>query len=105
MNLQKRNTTMTLSRPAPDHAASAAGPDLHPAWVPDGPALRFPELLKVIRMGRSSAYEMMKKNPDFPKGIPLFDSDRSPRFWWTDQVLAWMRGREAKVQRQVEASA
>jgi hypothetical protein len=53
-------------------------------------------------MGRSKAYEVMKNDPEFPKGIPLFDSDRSPRFWWTEQVLAWMKGREAKFKRQQE---
>jgi predicted DNA-binding transcriptional regulator AlpA len=96
---------MTLQDTAPvrhglDYATFAAGLGEMPAWIPDGPALRFAQLLKVTGMGRSKAYEVMKSDPEFPQGIPLFDSDRSPRFWWTEQVLTWMRGREAKFKRQ-----
>lgn len=88
-----------------DCAAFAEQPGLVPAWVPDGPALRFPELLRVIRVKRSKAYELMKSDPDFPQGIPLFDSEYSPRFWWTDQVLAWLKGREEKFKRRQEVRA
>lgn len=88
-----------------EYTAFAAESSHVPSWVPDGPTLRFPDLLKVIRMGRSTVYEVMKSDPSFPKGIPLFDYDRSPRFWWTDQVLGWMKGREAKFMRQLEARA
>ena len=65
-----------------------------PQWEPDGPTLRFPELLKVIRVGRSKAYELARNDPTFPQGIPLFDTERSPRFWWTHEALAWVKGRE-----------
>lgn len=85
-----------------DRAAYAAQPGPFPAWVPDGPTLRFSELLRVIRVKRSKAYELMKSDPEFPKGIPLFDSEYSPRFWWTDQALAWLKGREEKFKRRQE---
>ena len=98
---------MKLQRTAPvrtesNYAAFSAGLGQLPAWVPEGPVLRLPGLLKVTGMGRSKAYEVMKSDPEFPQGIPLFDSDRSPRFWWTEQVLAWMKGREAKFKRHLE---
>lgn len=67
------------------------------AWKPDGPTVRFHELLKVVRFGRSTAYKVFKEDPTFPKGTPLFDTPRSPRFWWYDQVIAWLRDREAKA--------
>ncbi len=67
------------------------------AWQPDGPTVRFSELLKVVRVGRSSAYKILKKDPTFSKGTPLFDTPRSPRFWWYDQVIAWLRDRELKT--------
>src|SRR3546814_13292265 len=56
-----------------------------PKWEPDGPTLRFSELLKVIRVSRSKAYELARTDPTFPQGIPLFDTERSPRFWWTHE--------------------
>ena len=69
----------------------------HKPWKPDGPTVRFHELLKVVRFGRSTAYKVFKNDPTFPKGTPLFDTPRSPRFWWYDQVIAWLRDREAKA--------
>lgn len=66
------------------------------AWQPDSPTLRFKGLLKVTQVGRSKAYELMREDPDFPQGIPLYDSERSPRFWWTDEVLAWVKKREER---------
>src|SRR3546814_12210049 len=57
-----------------------------PKWEPDGPTLRFSELLKVIRVSRSKAYELARTDPTFPQGIPLFDTERSPRFWWTHEI-------------------
>jgi hypothetical protein len=72
-------------------------PLLATTWKPDGPTVRFHELLKVVRVGRSTAYSIFKNDPTFPKGTPLFDSPRSPRIWWYDQVIAWLRDREAKA--------
>ena len=70
------------------------------AWKPDGPTLRFADLLKVTRVGRSAAYEKMKPghrnfDPKFPVGAPLFDSKNSPKFWWYHEALAWNQGRAA----------
>ena len=67
------------------------------AWEPDGPALRFHELLKVVRFGRSTAYKVIKEDPTFPKGTPLFDTPRSPRIWWYAEVIAWLHQRAAKA--------
>lgn len=63
----------------------------------DRPTLRFKELLQVTSVGRSQAYVLMKTDPDFPKGIPLYDSENSPKFYWTHEAIAWLRGRAAKV--------
>jgi predicted DNA-binding transcriptional regulator AlpA len=70
------------------------------AWIPDGPAIRFPQLLKVTRVGRSKAYELMKTDPTFPKGFPLFDSPRSPKIWWYHEVVTWIHEREKKYRNQ-----
>lgn len=67
-----------------------------PAWQPDGPTLRFKQLLKVTRVGRSKAYELMKSDSRFPKGIPLYDSGQSPKFYWTHEALAWVESRAEK---------
>ncbi|KAF1687962.1 hypothetical protein B1992_00545 [Pseudoxanthomonas broegbernensis] len=64
---------------------------------PDSPTLRFKDLLKVLSVSRSKAYELMKIDPDFPKGIPLYDSDQSPKFYWTHEAIAWVEGRANKV--------
>ncbi len=71
-------------------------PLMTPAWQPDGPTLRFKELLKVTRVGRSKAYVLMKSDSNFPKGIPLYDSDRSPKFYWTHEAVAWVESRAKK---------
>ncbi|MFK3844738.1 AlpA family phage regulatory protein [Stenotrophomonas sp. PS02297] len=63
---------------------------------PDSPTLRLRGLLKATSLGRSKAFELMKTDPDFPQGIPLYDSDRSPKFYWTHEVMAWMEARAAK---------
>lgn len=86
-------------RDGPERIAFENALNKVPAWVPDGPILRLPDLLKVVRVSRSKAYELMKSDPTFPKGTPLFDSDRSPRFYWTHEALAWAEGREEKFKR------
>lgn len=66
------------------------------SWKPDSPTLRFKDLLKVTRVGRSKAYELMKSDPDFPKGIPLYDSGQSPKFYWAHEAMAWVEARSNK---------
>lgn len=90
----------TSTRARPERQVASAQHSNHSscfatAWEPDGPTIRFHELLKVARFGRSTAYKVFKEDPTFPKGTPLFDTPRSPRFWWYDQVIAWLRNREA----------
>lgn len=63
--------------------------------------LRFPELLKLTKVGRSKAYDLMNFrspafDPDYPAGFPLFDSPRSPRVYWRHEALAWIEGRSNK---------
>ncbi|WP_442682292.1 helix-turn-helix transcriptional regulator [Stenotrophomonas sp. JC08] len=72
------------------------------AW-PNSPTLRLKELIKLLRVSRSKAYELMKSDPDFPKGIPLYDSELSPKFYWTHEAIAWAEGRAAKFRRGQEA--
>lgn len=67
-----------------------------PAWQPDGPNLRFKEFLRVLRVSKSKAYELIKKDPAFPKGIPLYDSDRSPKVYRVSDALAWIEMRSNK---------
>lgn len=71
-------------------------------WKPDSPTLTFKELLKVTKVKKTKAYRLMGKkypdhDPDYPQGIPLFDSERSPKFWWTHEALAWSKKREEKA--------
>lgn len=49
-------------------------------------------------MSRSKAYELMKVDPGFPKGTPLYDGDNSPKFYWTHEAIAWVEGRSSRVQ-------
>lgn len=70
---------------------------------PDSPTLRLKELIKLLRVSRSKAYELMKSDPNFPKGVPLYDSELSPKFYWTHEAMAWAEGRAAKFRRAQEA--
>lgn len=81
------------STPMPLNSASG-----HVAYsLADRPTLRFKELLQVISVGRSQAYVLMKTDPDFPKGVPLYDSENSPKFYWTHEAIGWLQGRVAKA--------
>ncbi|WP_156785743.1 AlpA family phage regulatory protein [Stenotrophomonas sp. FSL W7-1447] len=85
--------SMTLAEE--NNSAGKAG------W-PDSPTLRLKELIKLLRVSRSKAYELMKTDPDFPKGIPLYDSELSPKFYWTHEAMAWVEGRAVKFRRAKE---
>nr|WP_180166543.1 hypothetical protein [Stenotrophomonas sp. SbOxS2]NYT99391.1 hypothetical protein [Stenotrophomonas sp. SbOxS2] len=67
-----------------------------PEGLRDRPALSLKELLRVIPVGRSKAYMLMKEDPAFPKGVPLYDGENSPKFYWTHEAIAWLEGRAAK---------
>ena len=77
-----------------------AMPLMMSAWEPDGPTLTFKEMLKITKVGRSKAYVLIKTDPSFPKGTPVYDSDRSPKFYWTHEALAWSHSRTAKFRSQ-----
>ena len=93
------NTIQTRSAPMPNCGA-ALHADLVLACMPeslrDRPALSFKELLRVIPVGRSKAYVLMKEDPSFPKGVPLYDGKNSPKFYWTHEAIAWLQGRADK---------
>ena len=67
-----------------------------PLWQPESSNLRFKELLTFMRMSKSKAYELIKGDPDFPKGIPLYDGDRSPKIYRLTDALAWIEMRSNK---------
>ena len=67
-----------------------------PSWQPESSNLRFKELLKFMRMSKSKAYELIKGDPNFPKGIPLYDGDRSPKIYRLTDALAWIEMRSNK---------
>ncbi len=71
---------------------------------PDGPTLRLKDLLKMLTVSKSKAYELMKTDPEFPKGVPLYDSDRSPKFYWSHEAIAWIEGRASKFRTQQEGN-
>ncbi len=93
------NTIQTRSAQMPDYGAALPA-DAASAYMPeslrDRPALSFKELLRVIPVGRSKAYVLMKEDPSFPKGVSLYDRENSPKFYWTHEAIAWLQGRAAK---------
>lgn len=69
------------------------------------PIIRFRELLRITRVGRSKAYLLMNPksigfDPDYPTGFPLFDSPRSPKAFYRHEAIAWVEKR-ANKQRQI----
>ena len=67
-----------------------------PLWQPESSNLRFKELITFMRMSKSKAYELIKSDPEFPKGIPLYDGDRSPKIYRLTDALAWIEMRSNK---------
>ncbi|MBH1478407.1 helix-turn-helix transcriptional regulator [Stenotrophomonas maltophilia] len=94
------NTIHSRSAPMPDCGAVLLA-DAALAPIPEGlrdrPVLSLKELLRVIPVGRSKAYMLMKEDPTFPKGVPLYDGENSPKFYWTHEAIAWLQGRAAKI--------
>lgn len=94
------NTIQTRSALMPDFGTVLPA-DSAFAFIPEGlrdrPALSLKELLRVIPVGRSKAYKLMKEDPTFPKGVPLYDGENSPKFYWTHEAIAWLQGRAAKI--------
>lgn len=86
----------------PTHGAARAG-GVATGW-PDSPTLRLKDLLKMLSVSKSKAYELMKTDPQFPKGVPLYDSDRSPKFYWSHEAIAWIEGRASKFRTQQEGN-
>lgn len=97
MSINDRQET-AIDRPGPTKAET--GHSRPPAWQPEGPTLRLKELLNVTQVSRSKAYELMKSDPEFPKGVPLYDGDRSPKFYWTHEAMAWVAERSNKFRSQ-----
>lgn len=61
-----------------------------------GLTVRIDGLLEITRVSRSAAYVLMKTDPDYPKGIPLYNSENSPKFYWTHEAIAWVESRSNK---------
>lgn len=66
-----------------------------------GPRLSFEELMRVTKVGRSKAHELMsrthpKRDPTFPQGSPLYDAQNSPKIFSTKQAAKWLEAREEK---------
>ncbi|WP_353098420.1 AlpA family phage regulatory protein [Stenotrophomonas lactitubi] len=103
INLNQKDSTMQLQMNRPN-SASGNAPHLSEAgqaistdagWA-HRPTLRLKELLALLQVSRSKAYELMKTDPDFPQGVPLYDSDQSPKFYWTHEAITWLEGRASK---------
>lgn len=63
--------------------------------------LDFDQLLDNTHLGRSKVYEKMQEkhanfDPSFPQGVPLYDGECSPRFWWSHEVIAWLMLRDQR---------
>lgn len=65
-------------------------------WQNASPNLRFKELISFMRVSKSKAYELIKTDPTFPKGIPLYDGERSPKVYRVRDALAWIEMRSSK---------
>lgn len=85
----------TVTTEGPEHSKSGTS-CFSPAWQPEGPTLRFKELLRVTQVRKSKAYELIRSDDSFPKGVPLYDGRNSPKFYWTHEALAWVESRAAK---------
>lgn len=98
-------TIQTRSAPTPN-CSTAMHADAALTCLAEGlrdrPALSFKELLRVIPVGRSKAYVLMKEDPSFPKGVPLYDGENSPKFYWTHEAIAWLQGRANKARNGLE---
>lgn len=78
--------------------------DNHPL-IDGRPVVRFPEFIKITGVGRSRSYDKWNekspfKDPDYPKGFPLYDSPRSPKVFWVHEALAWVKARSDKHRNQ-----
>lgn len=65
-----------------------------------GPTVRIDGLLEITCVSRSAAYVLMKTDPDYPKGIPLYNGENSPKFYWTHEAIAWVESRSNKYRTQ-----
>ncbi len=90
------HSSANRNHPEPD----AANAEVTKVGWPSGPTMRFKELIKLLSVSKSKAYELMKTDPDFPKGIPLYEGGRSPKFYWTREAIAWIEGRASKIHTQ-----
>jgi predicted DNA-binding transcriptional regulator AlpA len=99
----KTSTTLAATTrsdsPAPDGFAfpSVAHPAFLEAMMPPR-AVRFKELLRLIGVGKSTAYSLMcprnpAYDPTFPVGFRLTNTERGSRVWWLHDVLAWLEAR------------
>ncbi len=99
MSKQKHEPDFTGTSNKKSSEEKLAAPQV---WQPDGPTLGFKNLLKFLSIKRSKAYQLMKEDPTFPKGVPLYESRRSPKFFWTHEAMAWLEARSNKFRNEYE---
>lgn len=64
------------------------------------PVMRREEMAEFVCMGRSMSYKIGSEDPQFPKGVPIFDSENSPMFFWRHEALAWLIDKTNKYRNQ-----
>lgn len=66
------------------------------AWEPNQPiTIRLKQFLKLTGIARSTAFKMWdprscRYDEKMPVGFKLFDSPNAPRFFFYDEVVAWL---------------
>lgn len=54
----------------------------------------FGQLRFETSLRKSKAYEIIKDDEYFPKGIRLSNAERSSKVWWSHRVIAWLIHRD-----------
>ncbi|CTP83285.1 helix-turn-helix transcriptional regulator [Xanthomonas graminis] len=58
------------------------------------PAIRIPKVCNLIGgCGRSSLYELINRDPTFPRPFKLVPSANAPTLFLEDDVLEWLHAR------------
>ncbi|PPU36961.1 MULTISPECIES: AlpA family phage regulatory protein [unclassified Xanthomonas] len=58
------------------------------------PAIRIPRVCNLIGdCGRSSLYELINRDPTFPRPFKLTSSATAPTLFLEDEVLEWLHAR------------
>jgi prophage regulatory protein len=79
---------------APKVRPSAVRPEI---FDPDATLIRVPEVSAITGLGRTSIYELMKKDPTFPRPVKLGESRSrtTPTAFVLGEVQKWVRAKIA----------